>query len=140
MTSSTQRAKSIIFYDSDCGVCSAFVGWLVGRAGGKIVPIAYQDESACSKYPGIDLGHADKGVQAIIAGGSEIRSDARAIAACLKETPGFAWIGVLIDLPVIRAFSQIGYRIFAANRRRISKIFGLQACKLPQRAAPNPHA
>jgi len=110
------------------------VAWLIKRADGQIVAIAYQDEATCSKYPGIDLGHADKGVQTIVAGTSEIRSDARAIAACLKTTPGFGWIGFLIDLPVVRVFSQIGYRIFAANRRHISKILGLQACKLPQRA------
>jgi len=136
MSLNSNHAKSILFYDSDCGVCSASVDWLVRHSEGRVVPIAYQDESTCRKYPGIDVGHADKGVQVIMDGGAEIRSDARAIAGCLQLTPAFRWAGILIDLPVLRIFSQIGYRIFAANRRHVSKLLGLQACKFPPRAQP----
>jgi hypothetical protein len=35
-------------------------------------------------------------------------------------------------LPVIRIVARVVYFIIAKNRRRISRLFGLKACSVPQ--------
>lgn len=130
------NSRSVLFFDSDCGVCSAFVDWLVGRAGADVLAVAYSDPAGPAKFPSIDFNHADHGVQVLIAGGERVLQDARAIAFCLQRTRHWMWVGVLIDLPVVRVISQWGYQIFARNRRHISRCLGLDACKIRPPSRP----
>ena len=70
-----------LFYDADCGICTACVDWLVRQAesaGAKLIVIAYQDENEIEKYPVIDRRHADLGIQTLDSDG-QLRRDAAAL-------------------------------------------------------------
>ncbi len=75
-----------LFYDADCGICTACVDWLARQAqsaGAKFVVIAYQDEKQVEKYAVIDRRHTDLGIQTLDSNG-QVRRDAPAVAACLR--------------------------------------------------------
>ena len=125
----------VLFYDADCGFCQASVNWLAPRcerAGHPLKLVAYQDADAPVLYPAINWTHNDRGIQILFPNG-EVRKDARGVAACLRLIPEWRWLGSLMELPVIGFFAQTGYRIVAANRRRISRLLGMNACKIPAR-------
>lgn len=127
-----------LFYDADCGICTASVDWLMRAAeksGAQLDLVAYQDPSAPSRFPMVDWDHTDFGVQTIEPGG-RIRRDSSAVAVCFGLLPAYRWFGVFMTLPIIRAFSQLGYRLVADNRRTISRWLGLDACKIPTRKRP----
>ncbi len=130
MQNPNQTPNLILFYDSDCGVCSRSVRWLIGQGGERILAVAYHDSTRIAEYPQIDRNHADSGVQALLAGQSVVFKDARAIAQCLCQSKSWRWLGQLIDLPPIRPLAALGYRIFARNRHHVSRLLGLTACKV----------
>lgn len=122
-----------LFYDADCGICTASVDWLArqaAEAGTKLETVAYQDSSGPGRYPMINWQHVDLGVQSLSEGGV-IRKDAPAIAACLRLSPKWRWLGTCLDWPIARIGAQAGYRLIARNRRTLSRWLGLAACKLP---------
>ncbi len=125
----------ILAYDSDCGFCSATAGWLEKQASAgaeSLELVSYQDPDLARKMPGVDAGHADGGVQLLLSDGRWYR-DAAAVGEALKRTGGWRWAGCFIRLPLVSWCAQIGYRIVARNRRRISRWLGLNACRLPAR-------
>lgn len=130
-----------LFYDADCGICTASVDWLVRQAaasGAELKTVAYQDPAGPSDYPMINWKHTDLGVQTLT-GEGKISQDASAIAACLRLAPRWRWLGTCMDWPVLRIGFQTGYRLVARNRRHLSRWFGLQQCRIPPRAdLPSP--
>lgn len=133
MTSSASaNSAKILFYDSDCGICTAFANWaetLIEKHHSDLQLIPYQAPGAEQDYPDLDWGHVDEGVQAILPNG-EVLKDAAAIAACLRNFPGWSFLGKVMTWPVIQGCAQAGYRLVALNRIRLSGWLGLQACKL----------
>ena len=125
-----------LFYDADCGICTACVDWLVRQAesaGAKLIVIAYQDENEIEKYPVIDRRHADLGIQTLDSDG-QLRRDAAALAACLRAMQRWRWLGSCMDWPVLNSAFQAGYRLVANNRQTLSRWFGLKACRIPAAA------
>jgi predicted DCC family thiol-disulfide oxidoreductase YuxK len=125
-----------LFYDADCGICTACVNWLTRQAesaGEPLVVIAYQSEKEVEKYPVIDRRHADLGIQTLEPDG-HVRRDAAAVATCLRALPRWRWLGICMDLPLLKTGFQAGYRLVANNRRMLSRWLGLQACRV--RKAP----
>lgn len=130
----TRDIEMILAYDADCGFCSASVTWLCGlrfREGHTLDVVPYQDPAITAKLPGVDLSHADGGVQLLLPNGV-IRRDSDAIGEILVRSIKFATLGRWILLPGFRIIARIGYRIVARNRRLISRILGMNACRLPQ--------
>ncbi len=124
-----------LFYDADCGICTASVDWLVRQArtaGRDLRTVAYQDPSAPPRYPMINWSHTDLGVQSLAESGA-IFQDEAAIAACLRLIPAWSWLGNCMTWPLLRIGFQAGYRLVARNRSSLSRWFGLTACKLPAR-------
>lgn len=120
-------------YDADCGFCSASVAWLRGlrlREGQALNVVPYQDPAIAAKLPGVDLGHADGGVQLLLPDGA-IRRDSDAIGEILVRSRKYAALGKWILLPGFRMLARIVYRIVARNRRLISRMLGMNACRLP---------
>ena len=121
-----------LFYDADCGICTACVDWLTRQAqssGKTLVVIAYQNEKEIGNFPMIDRRHADLGIQTLSFDGT-VRRDAAAFAACLRELPRWRWLGICMDWPLLRNAFQAGYRLVANNRRTLSRWFGLEACRV----------
>jgi predicted DCC family thiol-disulfide oxidoreductase YuxK len=126
----------ILFYDADCGICTACVDWLIRQAesaGEPLVVIAYQSEKEIENYPMIDRSHADLGIQTLDLD-RQVRRDAAAVATCLRAFPRWRWLGICMDLPLLKIAFQAGYRLVANNRRLLSRWLGLRACKV--RRAP----
>ncbi len=127
--------RAWFFYDADCGICTRSVIWLEQRlreAGADVELIGYQEPGASERFPPIDWTHVTDGVQWLGADGT-VRRDARAVAAVLRMLPRWWWLGVLMDLPGVAAISQMEYRLVAANRLRISRLLGLNACAIRRR-------
>jgi predicted DCC family thiol-disulfide oxidoreductase YuxK len=121
-----------LFYDADCGICTACVDWLIRQAesaGAKLVVIAYQDDKQVEKYAVIDRRHADLGIQTLDSNG-HVRRDASAVASCLRVLPRWRLLGICMDWPLIKTAFQAGYRLVANNRKTLSRWFGLQACRV----------
>ncbi len=126
-------AKTIIIYDADCGLCTAFVNWVRATAAKANRPtdaVAYHDPHGPARHPRVDWNYGAEGMQVVTPDGEVIR-DNRAAAHCLRLLPGWAVLGWLIDLPVLRLASAFAYRIVARNRSRISGWLGLTRCRLP---------
>lgn len=122
-----------LFYDADCGICTACVDWLARQAesaGAKLIVIAYQDEKQMEKYAVIDRRHADLGIQTLDSSG-QVSRDASAVAACLRNLQHWRWLGICMDWPLLKTAFQMGYRLVANNRQTLSRWFGLQACRIP---------
>ncbi|HEY5707416.1 MAG TPA: DUF393 domain-containing protein [Terrimicrobiaceae bacterium] len=122
-----------LFYDADCGICTASVDWLTRQAesaGAKLVVIAYQDEKQVGEHAVIDRRHADLGIQTLDSDG-QVRRDAAAFASCLRVLPHWRWLGVCMDWPLLKTAFQAGYRLVADNRQTLSRWFGLHACRIP---------
>lgn len=134
----TESKVIVLFYDGDCGFCQSSRDWLADHsASGTLITVPYQYPQLAEEYPMIDRSHADKGVQVLFPDGKVI-NDQDAIAACLKQLPakyrGWIWLAHLITFVLFRPFCIVGYRIVAANRRRISILLGKPACALPVKA------
>jgi predicted DCC family thiol-disulfide oxidoreductase YuxK len=129
-----------LFYDADCGICTAFVDWLIRQAestGELLVVIAYQSEKQMESYPMIDRRHADLGIQTLDRDG-QVRRDAAAVATCLRALPRWRWLGIIIDLPLLKTAFQAAYRLVANNRRILSRWFGLPGCGVRRTPAGKP--
>ena len=121
-----------LFYDADCGICTACVDWLVRQksAGERLVAIAYQDGKQVEKYATIDGRHADLGIQTLDAHG-HLRRDAEAVASCLRVLSRWRWLGICMDWPLLKTAFRAGYQLVARNRAALSRWFGFQACRTP---------
>lgn len=120
-------------YDADCGFCEVSAECLAGLQfpeGTELELVAYDDPNLLDRVPEIDISHADGGVQLRLEDG-RVFCDAAAVGEILKRTCWWWWLGWMIRLPVAKHAAQIGYRIIAVNRRRISLWLGLKACRLP---------
>jgi predicted DCC family thiol-disulfide oxidoreductase YuxK len=128
-----------LFYDADCGICTACVNWLTRQAesaGESLVVIAYQSEKELENYPMIDRRHADLGIQTLDLN-QQVQRDAAAVATCLRALPRWRWLGICMDLPLLKTAFQAGYRLIANNRRMLSRWMGLRACRLRRAPASN---
>ena len=57
-----------------------------------------------------------------------------AVAGALRLSDGPArWLGALIEVPGLHLFAKHAYRLVAANRTRISRSLGLDACAIERR-------
>jgi predicted DCC family thiol-disulfide oxidoreductase YuxK len=125
--------RTILFYDGDCGFCQASVDWLAARdRHQRLEFIPYQNPDNATKFPGVDLTHADAGVQVLLPNGQTDR-DEGAIGLCLHEIPGWRWLGSILRAPVLRPVFHLGYRWVARNRRWISRLIGREACRIGPR-------
>lgn len=124
--------KLKLAYDADCGFCEFTMGWLAGlhfTQGTELELVAYQAPNLLERIPGVDVSHSDGGVQLRLEDGRTI-SDAAAVGEILSCTLCWWWLGWLIRLPIAKYLAQKIYRIVAANRGRISRCLGLNACRL----------
>jgi predicted DCC family thiol-disulfide oxidoreductase YuxK len=123
-----------LFYDNDCGFCTAATAWYSERAAERGLPVqlvAYGDSKAPAQYPQIDWAHREAGIQ-LLSGSGTLFRDAEAAAEALCYLGGaFRFIGKGMRLPGVRTICQTGYRWVAANRQRISRLLGLTTCRIP---------
>lgn len=119
-----------IFYDADCGFCQASVDWLSKDLVLNIEKIPYQNKEKIDKYKLVDLSIADEKMQLIY--NNKIYSGAKAAGMCLifKKFKLIKILGYFILILSLFRISDLFYFIIAKNRKKISKILNLTACKL----------
>lgn len=124
--------KGLVIFDGDCGICTWTSEWIEKKdRHGKLEVKPYQV---------LDLKKIDSSLSQELTQSSvyfvsqegKIFSHARAIFEIGKRLPGI--VGFLNSIFANRFFGWLFkplYKLVAANRTRISKLFGLNACTLP---------
>ena len=122
-----------VWYDDDCGLCSAVVRRLAPRTDAGVAWRANRDLAD----PVLIRTAADA---IVVTAGSSAWTGVEAVRRILART---GWAGRctarVLDLPGVRAVAGVGYRWVAAHRSTISARLGLPAaCALAPGAAYDP--
>lgn len=112
--------QATVIYDGDCGICEASARWIRPR---------FPEVSVVSHY---EYGLTSIGaVWLITDAGRKEGSVAVASLLRMSVTRGWRYVGVFMQLPLIRNIARVVYWCIAKNRARISRWCGLKACGLP---------
>jgi predicted DCC family thiol-disulfide oxidoreductase YuxK len=130
------QSPAIVIYDGECGVCNTSREWAEARDRARrltFVPFQHIDPQVLS--PGLNRTMIRR-MAWLIAPDGRRYGGARCIYETLKRLPG-VWgvIGWLGANPVISLIAEPFYRVFAANRHRVSAMLGLTECAVPPRPA-----
>jgi predicted DCC family thiol-disulfide oxidoreductase YuxK len=149
------RVRTVV-YDADCGICFWFCRLLVQLDTRKHLVFQGNDTLSAEGAKlrrwdektgaivevalpaGVTPKLADETVIAVGPDG-QVATRAEAVSEILRALPMFAWLGVLLRLPVVAQLAGFGYDAFAKRRTTISTELGLAACGVPaakQDAAP----
>ena len=123
----TARGELTVWFDDDCGVCSASVRWLMTRTDSSVVfrPNRELDDAALLAASSDAL---------IVTADSASWTAVDAVAAILDRSGLMGRAAAFaLRLPVVHGVAGLVYRWVAANRARISARLGLAAgCQLPR--------
>ncbi len=115
-----ELSRPLLVYDGDCAFCASCAR-LLGRISPGAEIVAWQ-ATDLTRLP-IDERQASEAVQWVALDGT-VGSGHEAIAAALLAAgPGWRLLGRALLLPVLSWLAARGYRLVAANRSRISRIF-----------------
>jgi len=124
--------KPIVIYDEDCGICTHISRW-ARRKTDRIEFLGFYEFTDKSELDDIkDLKELSlRTIILISATGQKIFIESEAVLVILKYMGGF-WriIGEIFHHKPGIAVLNLFYRIIARNRAKISRIFGLNACKV----------
>lgn len=119
--------SNIIFFDGDCAMCSRFVRFCLKRDTGRIFRYAPIDGTTWKERFESEAPNDKETIHLLTKNGRLVRSSA--IIGIFRGFGGpwsfLADVFWLIPRPV----RNLGYRILAANRKRVSKITG--SCSIP---------
>ena len=121
--------KSYLLWDGDCGVCDYAIRKITPYLNQyKIVIIAYQfaDETVCPPAIRLECANAIhfRNVDGRYSKAPKALADAMKLSGHTKSS-------ALMTLPIILQIMNVGYYIIARNRKYISRVFGLNACRIP---------
>ena len=107
----------MLIYDGDCGFCQACVSWARRRIHPGLQAQPYQQ----ADLGGLGLS-AERAAREVLwaAADGRVSGGAQAVAALLADAGG-AWrvAGLALRLPPLSWLARGGYRLVAANRRRL---------------------
>lgn len=122
--------SAVLVYDGDCGFCTRVASWVARRpglrAGVRVVTSVSIDPAAV----GLTRRQLDEAAW-WLAAGSEPLGGARAVAAALRACgKPWAYVGLALDVRMVRPLARHGYLWVAANRHRLPS--GNGVCGLPR--------
>ena len=123
--------KSYLLWDGDCGVCDYSIRKLapfLDQDKIQIIPYQFADDKICP--PHIRL-QCSKAIHFRNENGFFSKA-VRALANALKLS-GYCKLHFMMTLPGFLQFLNFGYFIIARNRKYISKILGLQVCRISEK-------
>ena len=105
---------AILVFDGDCGFCRKRATWLQDHDQSDLVIVAWQT----ADLDAIHLTEQECAQRVQWVDGDQHKAGGAAIAKCLASC-GQPWriVGPVMQWPIIRTFTEFGYRIVAANRR-----------------------
>lgn len=126
--------RKLVIFDGECGVCVRVISHLQQKDGrGRLAFLPYQSTELSKLSPGLTANKASRALYVVSPNGRR-HSGARGMFAMMRELTGFwGWFGsVWFSLP-LSLLAEPFYRLFAGNRRRISRWLGLAECPIPRR-------
>jgi predicted DCC family thiol-disulfide oxidoreductase YuxK len=110
-------SRAVVVYDGDCGFCTALVEAALRRLRTPVSAVPWQRADLAAL--GVPEEDARLALQWIGADGARLQGH-RAVAAWLRGAGG-RWrvLAALLTAPGLNAAAAAGYRLVAANRRRI---------------------
>ncbi len=119
-----------ILYDGDCGICSYSTEWLAKRLDSKCIMILpFDEELEIGKQLGLNLELALKTV--IFVKYDRYYTESRAIFEIAKSLPlPYKITGIVFANKFFEIIFNPIYRLIAKHRASISKLLGLQTCKV----------
>ena len=123
----------IVWYDADCGICSKFIDTALYRVDTQ--NIFFIPNNLEEKVPlTLSLTHYNSLKEKTIIVQDEegvVYTHHEAIAEILSRMGGFyTLVSKIMKAPVISPICYWSYKIFARYRHWISKLFGLNQCKI----------
>ena len=123
----THPDQTWLFYDGNCRFCRRCVAWLQARdQQGKLRPVPYQEAPDPPLIP--PLRSRAKHSVLTIGPDGRIRFAGRAVLATLAEVGWMTPLVRVAALPPLVWLVEIGYRIVAANRDRLSRLLFRERC------------
>ena len=115
-----ELSRPLLVYDGECAFCAGCARFLA-RAAPQVEVVAWQSTDL-TQLP-IDEREASEAVRWVGVDGTA-RSGHEAIAAALLAAgPGWRLLGRALLAPGASSLAARGYRLVAANRSRLSRIF-----------------
>jgi len=122
-----QPGQTWLFYDGDCGFCRSCVAWLQAKdRTSKLHLVPYQDAPDPPLIP--PLRARAKHSVLTIAPDGEVRTAGRAVLAVLQDVGWMTPLVKVASLPPLIWLVEVGYRIVAGNRARISRVLARGRC------------
>ena len=113
------RARPMLIYDGDCGICRRWVDYWTGLTGDRVVYRAYQE--AAADYPQIPRDEFRHAIQFIEADG-RVYSGAAATFQVLRLAPGRRWWWSLYaHVPGFAPAAEWVYAFFARRRGLLAR-------------------
>jgi predicted DCC family thiol-disulfide oxidoreductase YuxK len=126
----TSERLLTVLYDRDCGVCTATAKAVTrldeGRRLDFIPAQTAQVEGAPSRSQLVARLYA-------VDDAGRWFSGAGAAVEIARRVPALWIVSATAHLPGAMVVYEIGYRVLAANRHRLSAMLGLPACQVPRR-------
>lgn len=116
-----------VLYDGACPFCRREIDWL--RRRNQRLNLAFEDITAADFDPqryGLTRKEVEGRLHGILRDGSIVRG-AEAVRR-MYEAIGMGWLVAPTRLPGIKEATDLGYRMFAKNRRWLGRLFGRPAC------------
>jgi predicted DCC family thiol-disulfide oxidoreductase YuxK len=116
-----------VLYDDECGICTRLALWLEARPGMSVAPI----DSDVGTMPLRDLSPAERIASVHVIDASSRRSSGgAALVPLLRRLPlGRFPVAAIETLP---ALGDGLYRLVARHRRTLSRLAGLDSCRVPK--------
>jgi predicted DCC family thiol-disulfide oxidoreductase YuxK len=125
-------AEYIIIYDGECGICNYFAGWVAKNSSANVFEtIPYKKVDFNTLPEGYTPELAMETVLLVERSTQRVYSKAKAVFIILRHTKGL-WkiIGRLFANKFSSTLFNPLYSFIARNRSKISRIFGLQNCRI----------
>lgn len=116
-----------MLYDADCGVCAALARW-VARVGHDVAVAPIDGPLGATLLRDLVADERLAGMHAVDRLGRRL-TGGPAVPAVLRLLPGGVPVARLAE--AFPAVTAAAYDAFAANRRRVSRAVGLDACRVP---------
>ncbi|MDX2030392.1 MAG: DUF393 domain-containing protein [Blastocatellia bacterium] len=126
-----EPGRDHLLFDGDCGICtwSADLVRRMDRDHQFLVAPYQSFAEADLRRHGIDYAACSRALQVVTRKG---RAYGGALAVNYFLWRQFPWsllVLLIYALPILFLLEVIGYRLVANNRQRLSRLFGLQACR-----------
>jgi predicted DCC family thiol-disulfide oxidoreductase YuxK len=118
------RARAVLIYDGNCGLCRGGVTWISRRAvSGHFEFLPCQAAERRARYPWMGEQSCLQAMQLILPDGRVLAGDA-AIPEILRRLRGWRWLARVCRLPGIELLAPRLYAWVARHRYQISCMLG----------------